>query len=187
MTFTSATRLTLAVLLCGAVTALAPSSPATAGVPGTESFEGVCEMSGTIRHQPLLTQVAAPTAVRGSFSGTCSGTFTDRDGQTQQLDGAPAGYEVRDASGALSCLGGTATGTGSLLLGGGQIEFSLTERRPAPGVAVVTLEGTGGGSATVFGTMSPGEDLMELNERCAGSGLRLVRGDARIVSAGLYG
>jgi hypothetical protein len=54
-------------------------------------------------------------------------------------------------------------------------------------VAVVTLEGVDGGSATVFGTVSPSEDLMELNERCNGSGVRVIRGDARIVSLGLAG
>jgi hypothetical protein len=181
-------RLTLAVLSSTALTALALSSFATAGERGAESFDGVCEMSGTVRHQPPLTQTPAPTDIRGKFSGTCSGELTDRNGRTRQLDAAPADYRVRDAGGALSCLGGTATGTGSLLFGAGaEIEFSLTERRPAPGLAVVTLEGADGGSATVFGTLSPSEDPMELNERCSGSGLRLVRGDARIVSLGLSG
>ena len=179
-------KLTLAALICGACTALPPSAGAAA--PGTETFDGVCEMSGNIRHHPPLTQVPAPTEVRGSFSGTCTGTFTDRYGQTHQLDAAPADYRVRDAGGALSCLGGTATGTGSLLFGRGQaIEFSLTERRPAPGVAIVTLEGADGGTAAVFGTLSASEDPAELNERCSGAGVRFVRGDARIVSAGLSG
>jgi hypothetical protein len=181
-------RNTLAVLICGVFAALALSSLAVAEEPGVESFDGVCEMSGAVRHQPPLTGEPAPTEIRGSFSGTCSGEFTDRDGRTRQLDGAPADYEVRDAGGDLSCLGGTATGTGSLIFGRGQeIQFSLTERRPSPGLAVVTLEGAAGGSATVFGTVSPSEDLVEANERCNGSGLRVVHGDARIVSLGLSG
>ena len=49
------------------------------------------------------------------------------------------------------------------------------------------LEGAAGGSATVFGTVSPSEDLVEINERCNGSGLRAVRGDAHIVSPGISG
>jgi hypothetical protein len=180
--------LALAVLICSALTALALSSSATADAPGVERFVGNCELSGVIRHQPPLTQEPAATRIHGSFSGTCSGAFTDREGRTRQLDGAPADYKVRDAGGDLSCLGGTATGTGSLLFGRGQeIEFSLTERRPAPGLAVATLEGADGGSATVFGTVSPSEDLMELNERCSGSGVRSLRGDARIVSPGISG
>src|SRR5687767_421631 len=94
----------VAVLICSALAVPALSSSAGADAPGTESFEGVCEMSGTIRHRPPLTGAPAPTEVRGSFSGTCSGTFTDRDGRTRQLDAAPAGHEVRDAGGDLSCL-----------------------------------------------------------------------------------
>ncbi len=176
-------KLALAVLICGACT-----TSALADAPGTETFEGVCEMSGIVRHNPPLTGVPAPTDVRGSFSGTCTGTFTDRDGVTHELDGVPADYRVRDAGGALSCLGGTATGTGSLRFGRGQeIEFSLTENRPAPGVAIVTLEGADGGTATVFGTVSASEDPVELNERCNGAGVRSLRGDARIGSPGISG
>ena len=176
------------LLICSAATALTLSSVAGADAPHTESFAGVCEMSGTIHHRPPLTAQPAPTEISGRFSGTCTGTFTDRHGRTHELDGAPAGYRVRDAGGALSCLGGTATGTGSLRCGRGQrIDFTLTERRPAPGVAVVTLEGADGGSATVFGTVSRDEDLMELNERCNGSGIRFLRGDARMVSPGISG
>lgn len=177
----------MTVFACVALTALAGSSSAGADNPGVESFDGECELSGVIRHQPPLTQQPAPTTVRGSFSGTCSGELTDRDGSTRQLDGAPADYRARGV-GELSCLGGVATGTGSLIFGGGrEIEFRLVERRPAPGLAVVTLEGAAGGSATVLGTVSQSEDPLEINERCSGSGLRRVHGDARIVSRGLSG
>ncbi len=180
-------KLALAVLICGAFTALGLSSFAGADEPGAESFEGECEMSGAIRHQPPLTTAPTPTTIHGSFSGTCSGELTDSDGQTRQLDGAPAAYRAQ-GFGEVSCLGGTATGTGRLAFGGGQeIEFSLTERRPAPGVATVVLEGAAGGTATVFGTVSQSEDPLEINERCNGSGLRLVHGDAHIVSPGISG
>jgi hypothetical protein len=176
-----------AVLICGTLTALALSPFAGADEPGAESFEGECELSGAIRHQPPLTQESASTNVHGSFSGVCSGEFTDRYGHTRQLGDAPAAYDARGV-GQLSCLGGTATGTGSLRFGGtGEIQFSLTERRPAPGVASVVLEGAAGGSATVLGTVSQSEDPLELNERCSGSGLRLVHGDAHIVSPGISG
>ena len=176
------------ILIGAASAALALASPAAAGQPGTESFIGTCEMSGTVHHDPPLTQQPQPTEIRGSFSGTCSGELTEQDGTTRELDAEPARYRVRDAGGDLSCLGGTATGSGSLIFPGGrEIEFTLTERRPAPGVALVQLEGAAGGSAEVFGTVSPEEDLMELNERCAGKGVRTIHGDARIVSEGLSG
>jgi hypothetical protein len=182
------TRKLMLVVLAGGACTLAGSSSVGAAAPGAERFDGVCEMAGTVRHEPPLTEQPAPTAIRGSFSGSCTGELTDRHGRTRQLDGAPASYEVQDAGGELSCLGGTATGTGRLSFGRGQtIEFSLTERRPAPGVAVVTLMGAAGGSATVLGTVSPSENLIELNDRCNGAGLRVIRGDARIVSVGLSG
>jgi hypothetical protein len=177
----------IAVLICGTLTVLALSPFAGADEPVAESFEGECELSGVIRHQPPLTQAPASTNVHGSFNGVCSGEFTDRHGHTRQLDDAPAAYDARGV-GQLSCLGGTATGTGSLRFAGtGAIRFSLTERRPAPGVATVVLEGAGGGSATVLGTVSQSEDPLELNERCNGSGLRVVHGDAHVVSPGISG
>jgi hypothetical protein len=177
----------LAAIVFGAVTPLALSGLASAEQPAAETFAGECELSGTARHQPPLTQEPAPTKVRGRFSGTCSGELTGQDGRTRQLEDARATYRARGL-GELSCLGGVATGAGSLTFAGGhEIEFTLTERRPAPGVAVVTLEGATGGWATVLGTVSSSEDPAEINERCNGSGLRSVRGDARIVSPGISG
>ena len=178
--------LAVSVLICGTLMTLALTPFAAAGKPGVESFDGECELSGIIRHQPPLTQEPASTRIHGSFSGVCSGVFTDRDGQTYQLDAAPASYDGR-GTGELSCLGGVATGTGKLVFARGrQIDFRLTERR-APGVAVVTLQGEAGGSAVVVGTVSRSEDLAELNERCNGSGVRSLRGDAHLVSPGIAG
>src|SRR5688500_5911757 len=130
-------KLALAALISGSLIAMGASASAGADTAGAESFVGECEMSGTIRHQPPLTQTPALTTVRGSFSGTCSGELTDSDGQTRQIEGVSAEYNARGV-GELSCLGGIATGTGALTFAGGQeIDFSLTERRPAPGVATV--------------------------------------------------
>jgi hypothetical protein len=176
------------LLICAVAAALGLASSAAAGQPGVETFTGACDMSGSIRHDPPLTQEPAPTEIHGRFSGTCTGELVDREGRTRQLDGAPARYEVRDAGGDLSCNGGTAHGTGSLLFGGGQtIEFTLTERRPGPGLAVVALKGASGGTATLFGNVSPKEDLLQAVERCSGSGLRLIHADGRIVSPGISG
>jgi len=147
-------------------------------------------MRGVILHEPPLTNDAAPTQVRGSFSGTCSGELTNRRGRTRQLDDAKGAYRARPA-GELSCLGGTAIGNGRLIFGrrifGHRkvIEVSLTERR-TPGVAEVTLEGAAGGSASVTGTVSP-MGLVDAGERCSGSGLRRLRGDGRITSPGISG
>ena len=158
---------------------------AEADEPRAETFSGVCDMSGVILHEPPLTNEPKPTQVRGSFSGTCSGELTNRRGRTRQLDGAPGAYKARPA-GELSCLGGTATGNGRLIIGRRTvIEVSLTERR-TPGVAEVTLEGAAGGTGSLTGTVNA-EEFVDAGERCMGSGLRRLRGDGRLASAGLSG
>ena len=43
------------------------------------------------------------------------------------------------------------------------------------------------GSRSTLCEAEPCEDPVEINERCSGSGLRLVHGDARVVSLGLSG
>ena len=179
-------KLALAALIWSAFTALALSSFAGADEPGSETFAGTCEMSGVIKSSPALTNTPTFMRFHGTFSGVCSGTFTDRDGETQEFDAVRSSYDGR-GEGELSCIGGISTGTGKLVFGGGrEIDFRLTERR-GPGVATVTLEGEAGGSAVVQGTVSQEEDLQELNERCNGSGIRHLRGDARIASPGISG
>ena len=179
-------KLAGALLICGAVAAPALSSSAGTGDPSPERFEGTCEMSGVIRHTPPMTMQPAPTKVRGRFKGVCSGKLTDRRGRTHRLKDAPARYKARGA-GELSCLGGKAPGTAKLIFGRGRVvDASLVERR-TPGVAVVKLRGSARGRATVRGTVSKDEDLAKINEQCNGSGLRLLRGDARITSPGISG
>ncbi len=183
----------LAVILSvGAAMALVFSSGAGAkeDAARAQTFSGACEMSGVILHDPPLTNEPAPTQVRGRFRGTCSGEFTNRRGHTRQLDGAKGAYKAQPA-GELSCLGGTATGNGRLIFrhttfrSKKVIKVTLTERR-TPGVAEVTLEGAAGGAASVTGTVSAGE-FVDAGERCSGSGLRRLRGDARLESAGISG
>ncbi len=175
----------IAVLICGGLAAPAFSSSAGRGAGNAERFEGDCEMSGVIRHQPAMTLRPTPTKVQGRFTGVCSGRLTDRSGQTRRVTEALARYEARGA-GELSCLGGTASGTGRLIFERGpQIEFRLTERR-TPGLAVVRLRGAARGTATVRGTARR-EDLAKIGERCNGSGVRSLRGDAHITSPGLSG
>ena len=184
MALSRSTKLVVAPLICATLTAF----PSLAGAKekSAETFQGECEMSGVIRHDPPMTNTPTTTAFHGRFRGVCSGQVTDRQGRTRVLDGARATYDGRGV-GELSCLGGVTLGTAKLDLGRGVvIEAALTERR-SPGVAVVTLEGNAGGTATVVGTVSQEEDLMDLSERCASSGVRLLRGDAHIVSPGISG
>lgn len=175
----------IALSLSGALVVALPAE-AVAAKQRAERFKGTCAMSGVIRHDPPMTTTPKETTVRGGFSGTCSGALRDRKGRMRQLDQAPATYDGR-GTGELSCLGGVAEGTGKLGFGRGRvIEFRLTERR-GPGTATVTLRGKAGGTGTVAGTVSRDEDLDELNQRCMGSGVRLLRGDLRLVSPGMSG
>jgi hypothetical protein len=172
------------LLTCVAIAAL--TSPAVAKKKPAESFRGTCQMSGVIRHDPPMTQTPKTTSVHGSFKGVCSGELTDKKGRTRQLEDAPGSYDGRGV-GELSCLGGVATGAGKLRFGHGRaIDFTLTERR-GPGTAVVTIKGRSGGTGKVSGTVSRDEDLVEINERCMGSGVDRLRGDARIVTPGISG
>jgi hypothetical protein len=174
---------TTSLLTCFAIAAFA--GPADAK-KRTEMFRGTCEMSGVIRHDPPMTQTPRTTSVHGTFKGVCSGQLRDKKGRTRQLDDAPGSYDGRGI-GELSCLGGVATGAGKLRFGRGRaIDFTLTERR-GPGTATVTIKGRSGGAGKVSGTVSRDEDLAEINERCMGAGLELLRGDARIVSPGISG
>jgi hypothetical protein len=172
---------TIAALTCPAV-----ASPTVAKKKQAETFSGNCEMTGVIRHDPPMTLTPKTTSVHGSFKGTCSGELTDKKGRTRRIEDAPGSYDGRGV-GALSCLGGVVTGAGKLRFGRGRtIDFTLTERR-GPGTAVVTIKGKAGGTGTVFGTVSRDEDLADINERCMGSGLERLRGDARIVSRRISG
>jgi hypothetical protein len=172
-------------LSCAALLALS-SSTAAAAPRGAESFTGTCEMSGEIRNEPPLTTTSRPTSFRGRFTGVCTGELTGRRGRATRVNRTGAAYDGRGA-GALSCLGGVSTGTGTLRFARGPvIAFRLTERR-GPGFAVVTLDGTAGGSGVVVGTVSRDEDLAEINERCMSSGVGVLRGDARITAVGLSG
>src|SRR5688572_10437637 len=93
----SATLPLIVLTLClGVVTALTFSwgVGAEANEPRVETFSGVCDMTGVIRHEPPLTTQPAPTQVRGKFTGTCSGELTTRKGRTRQLDSAPGVYKA---------------------------------------------------------------------------------------------
>src|SRR5687768_11773462 len=98
-----------------AVVVVCSVTGAAADEPAAQTFGGTCEMTGVILHEPPMTNEPAPVQVRGRFEGKCSGEFTNRRGRTRRLDDAPGVYKARPA-GSLSCLGGTATGNGRLIL-----------------------------------------------------------------------
>jgi hypothetical protein len=140
--------------------ALSPLGPGADRQPAShETFQGTCQFSGKLRQKPPLTNL--PTAGRAvaSARGRCAGTR--------------ATY-FATARGAVSCGGGSATGTGYIRLPDGRIRFRFSEVR-GPGTAAVRLEGAGGGSAAGEARVSEDEDPARIAERCGGAGLREVR------------
>jgi hypothetical protein len=156
-------RITAAIALAAALGALAPAASAGRG----PTFEGSCELSGTLKQSPAVTNVPQEGEATAIARGAC--------------DGIPARYFAR-ARGSMSCGGGTAEGAGVLMVGRKRIEFTFSEVR-GPGAAAVRLEGRHGGSATGAATVSQDEDPVAIAQRCAGPGLDRVDIDIRLIGS----
>jgi hypothetical protein len=177
MALTSTRAAALAALVPAAV-ALGPVAPAASDDDdrrqhgSTETFEGTCEFSGTLRQNPPLTNTLQPGRAWAVATGRCTGTLTDSRGRVRQLDGARAGYSAQ-AEGTTSCGGGTAEGAGFILLRGERIGFRFSEVR-GPGEGLIRLDGERGGSAAGTARVSEDEDPVRIAQECSGSGLRQV-------------
>jgi hypothetical protein len=103
-------------------------------------------------------------------TGTCSGTFTSRNGQAHQLNDAPVSWQTTEYSPDASCGAGTDSGTGKVLFKYGTIGFTISENTVGP-VAAFTLKGAQGGSAAGQANISPSADPIALTQACAGAGI----------------
>jgi hypothetical protein len=168
-----------AATLALAALALSPSALAGGdGQRGSETFEGTCQFSGTLRQDPPLTNLPQAGEASASARGACSGTLTSERGKARRLDGAQASYFAR-AAGTTSCGGGTAEGSGFLVIRGERIGFRFSELR-GPGTGAIRLDGTGGGSAAGVATVSQDEDPVAIAQKCSGPGLERVGIDITI-------
>ena len=61
----------------------------TAARHHANTFAGTCQLSGTIAFMPPLTNTPQPLTQRARATGTCSGTFTGRNGREHTLANAP--------------------------------------------------------------------------------------------------
>jgi hypothetical protein len=155
------------------------------GADEAVTFAGSCQLAGVVSFEPPLTTVPQEVRAAARAEGTCSGTLTDADGGSRELDGAFTRYRAR-AVGQESCGAATAEGAGSLKLGGERIGFALTETRVGqPGI--LTLEGDAGGSATATASASGDEDPIAIAQKCAADGLDRVRIDISLASPGISG
>jgi len=149
----------MAIRIAGVALALLIGTAGTAFAGnrhGPITFEGNCELSGVLRQSPPLTNLPQDGSATARAQGTCSGTLTGARGHVRRLEDAPSRYFAQ-ASGSMSCGGGSSDGTGVLRIAGRKIRFSFSEVR-GPGVAAVTLEGRGGGSASVVEDPRDGRD-----------------------------
>lgn len=139
------------------------------------SFSGSCSLSGSVSFTPPLTTSPQPVDQSAHASGTCSGTFVDRQGKTHQLSGAPASYVGSEHGDSASCGAGTDEGSGRLEFPEGTIRFSISEVRGAAVVAA-SLTGTAGGSAKALAEPSQSQDPATL-QQCAGAGIQQAKID----------
>jgi hypothetical protein len=147
---------------------------------GPMTFSGSCAFSGTVEFQPPLTITAQPARDLASARGSCSGTLTDRNGRTHQLDATPVDYLATDTASDVSCaLSAGATGTGELAFRSGELRFKLSETRVGA-AAGLSLTGVHEGSATGAANVNTSANPIQVIDACAGTGLARAPVDIHI-------
>lgn len=163
-------RPVVAGTVVGVLVALVASLPvALAGERAPTTFDGSCELSGTVRFKPPMTNEPQSGRVKGRLRGECTGTLTGRKG-TRSIDGKRVKSRVH-SSGLESCTAGRGEGAGYLDFGKSRLRFTYDEVRMGP-VLVLDAEGAAGGSAVAEGNVSASEDPGPILEACGSDGLR---------------
>lgn len=152
---------------------------------GANTFSGSCQLSGHVSFQPALTTSAQPVDQTARGTGTCSGSFTDRQGRTHSLDNAPVSFAATEHGDQSSCGGGTDSGTGTLTFPQGSLRFAISEVRGAA-VVLASLSGAHGGSARATVTPSSSENPVAVLQ-CAGPGLAGADIDISATTSGISG
>jgi len=134
------------------------------------TFSGSCKVSGTAVFDPPLTNTPQAATQRVQATGTCSGTFTSRNGRAQQLSVAPVSWQTTEYTANASCSAGTDSGSGKITFQNGTIRFTISEAS-GPGFAAFTLKGAEGGSAAGQANISPSANPVAIAQACAGAGL----------------
>jgi hypothetical protein len=169
----------ISIAVCTAI--LAAAAPTAAGHDqGENTFEGICQFSGSVRFSPPLTTAQQSGSGFAKASGTCTGTFSDARGRLHRLYGDVMRY-VASNQGTTSCGLAIAEGSGYLRYRSWKLRFRLTETRVTGG-AHLRLDGAGGGFAEGDARLDEREDPDEIAENCMASGLREARVDIDIVS-----
>jgi hypothetical protein len=159
------------VLLAIAIIGLMGASPA---LGRSVTFSGSCALSGTVSFEPFLTVAPQAVVQTASAAGTCSGTLRGRP-----ISGVSATYAARSEAPDGSCLGGTASGSGTLKFGGARLRFTMSETRAAA-FPMLMLQGARSGSASAVVTPSTSQDPIATLQACGGGGLRQFSFDGRL-------
>jgi hypothetical protein len=155
----------------------APEPESAPQPPRPATFAGSCDFSGTVTLTPGMTNTPQPVVQRALAPGTCTGTLTDGKGRTSSLDKAPVTYATESAGAAVSCLDGTATGTGTLSFPGAALAFAFSETRLVA-TPLLRLTGNAGGEMDGFSAPSQRQDPVASVQACNGSGLESFALDA---------
>jgi hypothetical protein len=146
-----------ASLILGAAT-LSPAGAPTAAA-STATFSGSCMLSGVDVFSPPLTLTPRPTTAVADVSGTCNG--------------APARLHLATSGQALSCAGGSLTGTATLTAGATTVVLSVNEPQ-LTAASLLLMRGQHTGSAIGLAAANADTDLLGTSVACTGSGVRSV-------------
>jgi hypothetical protein len=152
----------------GSIMAFGDTSHASAA--RTSAFSGSCNIAGTVRFDPPMTNAPQTGKAFAHAPGTCSGTLTDSRGVAHSLSNTRADF-VEQSTGLESCGAGQATGSGYLAIGARRLNFSMSEVRTGPAFTL-KLDGAGGGSALARGNVSTSADPVSIASACGGAGLK---------------
>ena len=137
----------------------------------TSSFSGSCQMSGTVRFQPAMTNQPQQGSVTATLSGLCNGE---------------AARAVVHSQGTESCAAGQGTGAGTLYIGRRRLRFTYDEVRTGPSL-ILHVKGAMSGDGIAQGNVSPSADPVPILQACGAAGLTEAPIDARIASQGMSG
>jgi hypothetical protein len=152
--------------------------PALAAATPALSFAGNCQMSGVVRFDPAMTNTPQQGRVDGQATGSCTGTLTGPNGQSQSVSGETVDATVQ-SQGLESCEAGQAAGTGFLDFSGRRLYFTYDELRTGPAFTF-TINGARSGSASLMGNVSPSANPVAIAQACGSTGLTQAPVDVRI-------
>src|SRR5436309_730819 len=95
--------------------------------------------SGGAQQRGARAHPALAATQRVQATGTCSGTFTARNGQAHHLNDTPVSWQTTEYTPDASCSAETDSGSGQVTFQYGTIRFTISEARVAP-VAAFTLK-----------------------------------------------